>query len=54
MAQKGKGGGAPGKGAPGGDRGGNRGGSKDDKRSGSGPGNSQQAAGADPHRGRPG
>lgn len=49
MAKEGRGGGAPGKGNPGGDRGGNRGGdqSKRDQE----PKKSSQAAGKDPHRG---
>jgi hypothetical protein len=54
MAQQGRGGGAPGKGAPGGARGGNRAGGDTKKASGSGPRNSQQASGADPGRNKPG
>ncbi|MFC3079218.1 hypothetical protein ACFODL_14060 [Phenylobacterium terrae] len=54
MAQGGRGGGAPGKGNPGGNRGGNRGGGKEAKPSGSGPRNSQQSHGKDPHRDQPG
>jgi hypothetical protein len=52
MPTGGRGGGAPGKGNPGGQRGGNRGGggTQKDKRSKEG---GQQAFGKDPHRGEP-
>ena len=49
MKKSAHGGGAPGKGNPGGDRGGNRGGDQDRKDE--QPKKSSQAAGKDPHRG---
>jgi hypothetical protein len=49
MASSGRGGGAPGKGNPGGERGGNRAG--EDTRKAEQPQKSSQAAGKDPHRG---
>jgi hypothetical protein len=50
MAQKGRGGGAPGKGNPGGERGGNRG--SETARQEDEPRRSSQAAGKDPARGK--
>ncbi len=51
MSKDGRGGGAPGKGNPGGDRGGNRGGDQTKRKEEEQPRKSSQAAGKDPHRG---
>ena len=52
MADKGRGGGAPGKGNPGGERGGNRAGHRDREEQ-TKKAQSQQSFGADPMRGKP-